>query len=194
MKTVLITGASRGIGREIARQFAKENYAVILHYNQSEEKALRLLRDIRDFGGTAMAVKADLSVANEVTEMFEAVFSQFSGIDVLVNNAAVAEQKLFTDMTETDWDWIFDVNLKGAFRCSKAVLPKMIQKQCGKIINVSSIWGITGASCEVHYSTAKAALIGFTKALAKEMGPSGIQVNCVAPGVIDTDMNAKLLP
>lgn len=192
MKTVLITGASRGIGREIARQFALENYNVIINYNKSEDKALALLAEIGSIGGTAIAVKADVSSKNEVKNMLEIINEQFGGVDVLVNNAAIASQTLFTDITEAEWDRIFDVNVKGAFNCTQAVLPKMIHNKSGKIINISSIWGITGASCEVHYSATKAALIGFTKSLAKEVGPSGITVNCVAPGVIDTEMNSNL--
>ena len=124
--------------------------------------------------------------------MVDKINSRFGGVDVLVNNAAVAQIKLFSDITSDDWDNIFNVNVKGMFNCTKAVLPYMIHQKHGKIVNISSIWGITGASCEVHYSASKAAVIGLTKALAKELGPSGIQVNCVAPGVVNTDMNAEL--
>lgn len=192
MKTALITGASRGIGRAIAKRFAAEGYAVILHYNSSRDRAMSLLEEIRAGGTAAMAVKADLTSAEETAALFDAVYSQFSAVDVLINNAGTAQQKLFTDITEADWDGIFDLCVKGAFRCAQAVLPGMLRRHSGKIINISSVWGITGASCEVHYSAAKAALIGFTKALAKEVGPSGIHVNCIAPGVIDTEMNAML--
>jgi 3-oxoacyl-[acyl-carrier protein] reductase len=124
--------------------------------------------------------------------MLNIIYNRFGNIDVLVNNAGVAQQKLFTDISEDDWDWMFNVNIKGMFNCCQAVLPKMINNKRGKIINISSIWGLTGSSCEVHYSASKAAVIEFTKALAKEVGPSNIQVNCVAPGIIKTDMITHL--
>ena len=136
--------------------------------------------------------RADVADAASVNDMIRAVINKFGKIDVLVNNAGIAEQRLFTDITSEAWDRMISVNLTGVFNCIKAVLPGMISRKSGKIVNVSSIWGITGASCEVHYSAAKAAVIGLTKALAKEVGPSNIQVNCVAPGVIDTEMNASL--
>lgn len=192
MKTALVTGASRGIGREIAFRLAKEGYAVILHYNRNESRARELTDEIHGLKVPVLAVKADFAIPGDIQKMFKTIFTQFSGIDVLVNNAAVAEQKLFTDLTESDWQRMFDINVKSAFLCAKESIPSMIRKQHGRIINLSSIWGVAGASCEVHYSASKAALIGFTKALAKELGPSGITVNCVAPGVIDTDMNRQL--
>ena len=192
MKTVLITGSSRGIGKEIAKLFASENYNVVINYNNSEEKATNLLKEIRANGGSAIAIKADVSLADEVSSMIEIINVEFGGVDVLINNAAISSQKLFLDITENEWDRIFDINVKGTFNCTKAILPKMLHNKFGKIINISSVWGITGASCEVHYSTTKAAIIGFTKSLAKELGPSNITVNCVAPGVIDTEMNSKL--
>ena len=192
MNTVLITGSSRGIGREIARLFAENKYNVVINYNNSKEKALELLNEIRLLGANAIAIKADVSSSIEVKKMIDTIEDNFGSVDVLINNAAIAKQTLFTDITENEWDDIFDINVKGAFNCSKSVLPKMINKKSGNIINISSIWGITGASCEVHYSATKAALIGFTKALAKELGPSGINVNCIAPGVIETEMNKNL--
>ena len=188
METVLITGASRGIGRETAKLFSKNGFNVVINYNKSEKDALELLSEIKN----AAAIRADVSNRKEVFEMVEKANSIFGGIDILVNNAAVAGQMLFQDISEEEWDRIFDTNVKGAFNCTQAVLPHMLHKKSGKIINISSIWGITGASCEVHYSASKAALIGFTKALAKELGPSGITVNCVAPGVINTDMNSSI--
>lgn len=133
-------------------------------------------------------IQADVSKRQQVDRMFAAV----NGVDVLVNNAGIAQQKLFTDLTGPDWDRMFDVDVKGVFHCCQCALPYMIHNKCGKIINISSMWGQVGASCEVHYSAAKAAVIGLTKALAKEVGPSGIQVNCIAPGVIQTEMNANL--
>lgn len=188
METVLITGASRGIGRETAKLFSKNGFNVVINYNKSEKDALELLSEIKN----AAAIRADVSNRKEVFEMVEKANSIFGGIDILVNNAAVAGQMLFQDISEEEWDRIFDTNVKGAFNCTQAVLSNMLNKKNGKIINISSIWGITGASCEVHYSASKAALIGFTKALAKELGPSGITVNCVAPGVINTDMNSSI--
>ncbi|MBZ4669773.1 MAG: short-chain dehydrogenase/reductase [Oscillospiraceae bacterium] len=188
METVLITGASRGIGRETAKLFSKNGFNVVINYNKSEKDALELLSEIKN----AAAIRADVSNRKEVFEMVEKANSIFGGIDILVNNAAVAGQMLFQDISEEEWNRIFDTNVKGAFNCTQAVLPNMLNKKSGKIINISSIWGITGASCEVHYSASKAALIGFTKALAKELGPSGITVNCVAPGVINTDMNSSI--
>ncbi len=192
MRTVLITGASRGIGAETARLFAKSNYNVVINYNKSENRAIELLNEIQAYGCRAIAIKADVSNSAEVKNMINSANTSFGCIDVLINNAAISVQKLFTDITEAEWDEMFNINVKGAFNCSKAVLPKMIQNKSGKIINISSIWGITGASCEVNYSATKAALIGLTKALAKELGPSGITVNCVAPGVIATEMNSNL--
>ena len=192
MKTVLITGASRGIGRETALIFSRLGYNVIINYNKSKEKAYELEKIITDKGGKAFAVKADVSKKAEVDDMMDEIKNRFGGVDVLINNAAVAEQKMFCDITEYDWDRMFDINVKGCYNCIQAILPHMVHEKCGRIINISSIWGITGASCEVHYSASKAAVIGLTKALAKELGPSGITVNCVAPGVIDTDMNSAL--
>ncbi|SES83471.1 elongation factor P 5-aminopentanone reductase [Anaerobranca gottschalkii] len=187
-KTVLITGASRGIGRETAKLFAQNNYNVAINYYQGEEAAESLFRELINNNYSAIKVKADVRDRKEVDKMVTTIYNYFGNIDVLVNNAGVAQEKLFTDISEEDWDWIFDVNVKGIFNCCQSVLPKMISNKQGKIINISSIWGITGASCEVHYSAAKAAVIGFTKALAKEVGPSNIQVNCVCPGIIQTDM------
>ncbi len=191
-KTVLVTGASRGIGRETALLFAQNGYNVIINYNQSEDSAISLLNEIKSFGIIAIAVKCDVANEREVAEMFSQIKATFGGVDVLVNNAGIAGQKLFTDITSDEWDRMFAVNVKGIFNCTKASLPYMINKKDGRIINISSMWGITGASCEVHYSASKAAVIGLTKALALEVGPSNITVNCIAPGLIDTEMNGKL--
>lgn len=187
-KTAFITGASRGIGRAAAFVFAEEGYSVCLLYNHSESEAKNAVRQIKAKGGYAIAVKADVANETEVEKAVDTCLDTFGKIDVLVNNAGIAQQKLFTDITTQEWQRMFDVHVNGAFYATKAVVPHMISKKAGSIINVSSVWGIAGASCEVHYSAAKAALIGFTKALAKELGPSGIRVNCIAPGVIDTDM------
>lgn len=183
MKTVLITGASRGIGAATAALFKQHGYNVIINYNNSYDKAELLAKEIG-----AIALKADVSDKSQVEAMFSEIKKTFGGVDVLVNNAGIAQIKLFSDITEEEWDKMFDTNVKGMFNCTKAALSHMIHQKNGKIINISSMWGITGASCEVHYSASKAAVIGFTKALAKELGPSGICVNCVAPGVIKTDM------
>ena len=191
-ETVLITGASRGIGAAVAKIFAQNNYNVIINYSKSEKEAITLQNEFLEEGYGALAYKADITKRNEVKAMVEDSIKKFGAIDVLVNNAGISEQKLFTDITENEWDYMMNVHLKGMFNCSQYVVPHMVSRKKGKIINVSSIWGMVGASCEVHYSTAKAGMIGFTKALAKELGPSNIQVNCVAPGIIDTDMNQFL--
>lgn len=191
-KTVLITGASRGIGRAYARLFANEGFNVAINYFSSEAEAKKLEAELSGHGSKALAVKADVSDSAQVKKMIDIVAKELGAVDILVNNAGISLQKLFTDVPEDEADKLFDINVKGALYCTQLVLPSMIRKKQGKIINISSIWGITGASCEVHYSASKAALIGFTKALAKEVGPSNIQVNCVAPGVIDTDMNSLL--
>ena len=191
-RTALITGASGGIGEAIAREFARLGYYTIVHYHKNEEAATQLCREIQTFGGEALPLQADLSREEEVKALFAAIYARIGKIDVLVNNAAISIWKLFTDMTAEEWDAVFSVNVKSLFLTCKEALPSMIHAKSGKIINISSIWGITGASCEVAYSAAKGAVISFTKALAKEVGPSGIQVNCVAPGVIDTPMNKNL--
>ena len=179
MKTVLITGGSRGIGAEAVRQFAKKDYNVIFTYEKNETAAKEIAESTK-----ATAIKCDVANYDEVLNMLNGL-----NIDILINNAGIAQQKLFTDITENDWDRMFDVNIKGMFNVTKAALPHMIHEKWGRIINISSMWGIVGASCEVHYSASKSAVIGFTRALAKELGPSEITVNCIAPGVIDTDMN-----
>ncbi len=191
-KTVLVTGASRGIGYAIAKKFAQNGFNVAINYNVNRTAAESLERELALEQCRVMTVKADVSNHEQVLNMIDSVNSRFGNIDVLVNNAGIAGQRLFTDITTEEWDRMFDINVKGMFHCCKAVLPQMIRNKCGKIVNISSIWGLTGASCEVHYSASKAAVIGLTRALAKEVGPSNIQVNCVAPGVIDTDMNSGL--
>ena len=193
MDTVLITGAATGIGRATALSFAADGYNVAVHYNKSEQAALSLCADIAQQGGRAMAVHADISDVAQVKTMIQRVNEVFGHIDILVNNAGIAQSKLFTELTADDWNAMFDVNVKGVFHCCQSVLPDMISRKKGCIINVSSIWGLVGASIEVHYSAAKAAVIGLTKALAKELGPSGIRVNAVAPGIIATSMTHDLI-
>jgi 3-oxoacyl-[acyl-carrier protein] reductase len=190
--TVLITGAATGIGRDTARRFAAEGWNVAVHYHSSADKAAALVDELKARRVSVIRVAADVRDANAVRAMADKVCRAFGRIDALVNNAGIAQQKLFTDITDEDWDVMMDVNVKGVFHCCQAVLPGMISRKSGSIVNVSSMWGVAGASCEVHYSAAKAAVIGLTKALAKEVGPSGIRVNCVAPGVIATPMTANL--
>ena len=191
-QTVLITGGSRGIGRAAARLFAENGCNVAVNYRLSAAKAEELCGELRREGARAIAIQADVAVRADVDRMVRQIGEEFGGVDVLVNNAGIAQQKLFTDITPEEWERMLAVNLTGMFHCCQAVLPCMIHRKSGRIVNLSSMWGVTGGSCEVHYSAAKAGVIGLTKALAKELGPSHITVNCVAPGVIDTDMLAPL--
>ena len=190
-QTVLITGASRGIGAACAEEFAKRGYRVIVNYNQNKKAAEAVCEKIRALGGVCMCVQADVSDAEQVQKMFEEA-EALGGVDVLVNNAGIAKTAMLCDTTPELWHSIFATNVDGVYYCCRAALSHMVSKKHGRIINLSSMWGQVGASCESAYSAAKAAVIGFTKALAKELGPSGITVNCVAPGLIDTDMNAHL--
>ncbi|MDD6395098.1 MAG: 3-oxoacyl-ACP reductase FabG [Firmicutes bacterium] len=191
-EAVLITGASRGIGRATAELFAERGYPVIINYNHSRDSAFELARKINISGGVAMAVKADVSDRSEVERMFDEIYSELGGVGILINNAAVARQSLFTDIEYSEWRETFAINVDGMFHCTQLALKNMLHNHSGCIVNISSMWGQVGASCEVLYSATKSAVIGMTKALAKELGPSGIRVNCVAPGVIDTDMNSSL--
>lgn len=187
MKTVLITGGSRGIGRAMVELFSSSGYAVVFTYKNSEAEAIRLQKSTG-----AIAIRADSASESQVAEAVGLARRELGSIDCLINNAGVSSFSLFTDLTLDDWNSHLAVNLTGAFLYSKATIPYMLEKKQGRIINITSMWGITGSSCEVHYSTAKAGLIGMTKALAKELGPSGITVNAIAPGLIDTDMNRCL--
>ena len=183
MNNVLITGGSRGIGRACVKAFSESGWQVYFTYLNSEEEAQKVSEKYN-----AVAIRADVSRKEALGE----IEKHCSCFQCIVNNAGIAEQKLFTDITEADWDRMFEVNVKGMYLTTHRFVPQMIRAHSGSIINISSVWGIEGASCEVHYSAAKSAVVGFTKALAKELGPSGICVNCVAPGVIDTDMNGHL--
>ena len=174
MRTVLITGSSRGIGAETARLFAKKGYTVYINYNKSE----------------GIVETADIYFLNGTSD--KRMFREIAGIDILVNNAGIAQTKLFTDITDSDWNNMISSNLSSAFYCCREALPHMIRQRFGRIINISSMWGQVGGSCEVHYSASKAGIIGLTKALAMEEGLSGITVNCIAPGVIKTDMTSNL--
>lgn len=185
---ILVTGASRGIGREIAKSLAEKGNQVIANYNKSEEQAQSLKEENKNID----IFKADVSKRNEVKKMVEYIINKYGKIDVLINNAGIAESKLFTDVTDEDWNKVINTNLYSTFCVTQEVLPNMIHNKKGCIINISSVWGMVGASCETVYSIAKAGIDGMTKSLAKELGPSNIRVNSIAPGIIDTDMNKNL--
>ena len=187
MKTVLITGGSRGIGRAMVELFSKNGYCVAFTYKNSENEA----KSLAEATG-AICIKADSALESEVVSAVKLAEEKLGHIDCLINNAGISSFSMFTDLTLEDWNRCIGVNLTGAFLYSKAVIPSMVSRKWGRIINVTSMWGLVGSSCEVHYSTAKAGLIGMTKALAKELGPSGVTVNAIAPGVIETEMNKCL--
>ncbi len=190
MKNVLITGATGGIGSALAVAFAKAGCRVIVHTNSKPQKA-RQLCDIltESYGVEAYSVQADISDSNSVGKMFDQISERSGQLSFLVNNAGIAQQKLFTDITNEDWSKMRGINLDGAFFCCREALKRfMLPNHSGAIVNISSMWGQVGASCEVHYSAAKAGIIGLSKALAKEVGLSGIRVNCVCPGVVMTNM------
>lgn len=186
--SVLITGASRGIGAAIAHRFASVGMKVIIHYLNSHEAANEVARTCLAYGGEAITIRADLRSAEQIDRMKSKLDELGFTPDILVNNAGTAYYGLFTDVTEEEWDDCMNINLKGMFLCTQHFAPHMISQKYGRIINVSSVWGITGASCEVMYSTAKGGVNAFTKSLAKELAPSGVTVNAVAPGAVDTDM------
>lgn len=188
MACVLITGASGGIGQSVAEAFARNGDKVLLCGNRNITRATQFSAYLNGLGYSTAAVKGDVTNPGDVEQMFTAAENIFGSVDILVNNAGIAKQTMFQDISYAEWKEIFDVNTHGAFLCSQRALQGMLGKKTGSIINISSIWGQEGASCEVHYSAAKAALIGFSKALAKELAPSGIRVNCIAPGIIETDM------
>lgn len=192
--TVLVTGASRGIGKSIAKSFAKKGHTVIINCSKSEDELNGVKSEILLGGGKCDSYVCDVSDEKAVSAMFSDIQKKYGGVDILINNAGISMDKLLISTSYEDWKRTFAVNTDSAFNCTKAVYDYMVSKKWGRIINVSSIWGIAGASCEVAYSASKAALIGFTKALAKELGPSGITVNCICPGVIDTKMNSHLSP
>lgn len=191
-KTVIVTGGSRGIGAAIVTILARENYNVVLNYNKSEEIAKKMKEEFTSKGYSVEIFKADVSKREEVEKLVKFTLNKFKNIDILINNAGISQTKLFTDITDEDWNNMINTNLNSVFYMTQEVAKNMIHNQNGCIINISSIWGITGASCEVHYSVAKAGVNAMTKALAKELGPSNIRVNSIAPGIIDTDMNKYL--
>ena len=194
MKTALITGGTKGIGKAIALAFLEQGYEVVLNYLNDEETALATQEEFNMLGYCPILLRADVSDEMQVRKMFRELFSIYDRLDVLVNNAGVSLIKVIQDTTLADWNRIFDVNVKGAYLCCREITDKMVFTGGGSIINISSIWGETGASCEVAYSASKGAVIAFTKALAKELAPSNVRVNCVSPGVIDTAMNSHLTP
>ena len=191
-KVALITGGTRGIGRDIAFEFLQLGYEVVINYCSNESAAIATQAEFNMLGYCPVLMRADVSDEYQVRDMFSEIFRLYNKIDVLVNNAGISYMGVIQDTTPAEWDRIFGVNMRGVYLCSRAVADRMIGMGGGCIINISSIWGEVGASCEVAYSASKAAVIGFTKALAKELAPSGVRVNCVSPGVIDTEMNAHL--
>lgn len=191
-KVAIVTGGAKGIGAEIVRTLAENGYIVILNYNNSKVQAEELKNEMLQKSFNIEVVKADVSNRNEVNSLIEFAIKKFKKIDILVNNAGISLEGLFTDVSEEMWQKIINVNLNSVFNCTQEVLKYMIKEKSGRIINISSIWGETGASCEVAYSTTKAAINGMTKALAKEVGLSNIRVNAIAPGIINTDMNSRL--
>ncbi|MBP3559843.1 MAG: 3-oxoacyl-ACP reductase FabG [Clostridia bacterium] len=186
-KTALVTGGAKGIGSAICRALAIDGYKIAINYNSSQTEAVDLKNELSAITEVEI-FKADVSDSKQVKEMFSVIEKVFGGVDVLVNNAGIAGQMLFTDITDEMWQKMINVNLSSAFYCCREALKFMINKKSGRIINIASMWGETGASMEVHYSASKAGLIGLTKALAKEVGLSGVTVNAVSPGVIMTDM------
>ena len=190
MKTVIVTGGSRGIGAAIVKELAKEKYNIVLNYNKSEEEAKKIQKELEELDIKIEIFKADVSKREEVEKLVKFTLEKFKNIDILINNAGIAQVKPFMDITDEDWEKMMQINLNSVFYCTQEVLNNMIHNKKGCIINISSIWGITGGSCEVHYSASKAAIDGMTKALAKELGPSNIRINSIAPGAIMTDMNS----
>ncbi|MDE7182256.1 MAG: 3-oxoacyl-ACP reductase FabG [Clostridia bacterium] len=192
MKTALITGGTKGIGKAVALAFLQQGYEVVINYHSDEETALATQEEFNIQGYCPILLRADVSDEMQVRAMFREFFGIYNRLDVLVNNAGISLIRVIQDTAQSDWDKVFGVNVKGVFNCCRAVADKMIGCGGGSIINIGSIWGEVGASCEAAYSASKGAVIAFTKALAKELAPSKVRVNCVSPGVIDTSMNSHL--
>ena len=191
-KIARVTGASRGIGREIAKTLSEEGIQVVANYNNSEQKALELKKELKNENINIDIFKADVSKREETKALVEYTLKKYGKVDILINNAGISEYKIFTDETDADWNRVINTNLYSAFAMCQEVIPNMVHNKNGNIINISSIWGMVGSSLEVLYSVSKAGMDGLTKALAKELGPSNIRVNSIAPGAINTDMNADL--
>lgn len=192
MKNIIVTGGSRGIGKCLAQNFAKAGHNVVLNYNKSKKEAEQIKKELEEQGIKIEIFKADVSKREDVNKLIKFAIKTMGGIDVLINNAGIAKLQMFQDVTEETWNEIMDTNLKSVYYTIQGVLPEMLQKKTGCIINISSMWGSTGASCEAVYSASKAGMDAITKSLAKELGPSNIRVNSIAPGVINTDMNSVL--
>ncbi len=188
MKTAVVTGGAGGIGAAVCERLCRDGFSVAVNWRRSEAKAASLVKRLTQSGFDAFAVKGDVSVSADADALIQAVFCRNGRMDVLVNNAGIAVRSLFDETSDEQWRRVTDTNLTGVFNCSRAASKHMLRQKSGRIINISSMWGQTGASCEVAYSASKAGVIGLTKALAKELAPSGITVNCVSPGVVDTDM------
>ncbi|MCR4336121.1 MAG: 3-oxoacyl-[acyl-carrier-protein] reductase [archaeon] len=192
-KTAIVTGASGGIGRNICFALGKEKCNVMVNYLNNEEQASKIAEEIKKLGGNAISFRADVRKKTEVKNMAEKTISEFGRIDFLINNAGITKDVLFVNMTEEEWDEVIDVNLKGTFNCTKAILPLMLEQGFGRVINMASVSGQTGNIGQANYSASKSAIIGFTRSLAREVADKGINVNAVAPGLIATEMN-KTIP
>ncbi len=191
-KTALVTGSSRGIGAAVALRLARDGYDLVINYLEREDRARMVQQEIQSLGRRAIVCRADVADPDEVREMFERTRRELGEVSLLVSNAGIAGQQQIQDLTEERWKRFFAVNVDGAFHTVQCALPYMLHEHRGCIITISSMWGLRGASCESAYSATKAALIGFTRSLANELAPTGIRVNCVAPGVIDTEMLLEL--
>ena len=192
MKTALVTGGTKGIGKAIAHAFLQQGYEVVINYHSDEKTALATQEEFNMLGYCPVLLRADVSDEAQVKSMFKEFYGIYNKLDVLVNNAGISLVRVIQETTPIEWNRIFDVNVKGVYHCCRAVADKMIGCGGGSIINIASIWGEVGASCEAAYSASKGAVIAFTKALSKELGPSKVRVNCVSPGIIDTQMNSHL--
>ncbi len=191
-KTVLVTGSSRGIGKAVAEKFAKGNFNVVLNSKKSKEKLLEFKKELEEFNPNILDILCDISNYDDAKKMFEKIESVFGNVDILINNAGISYIGIFNEMKPNQWKEIIDTNIYGVYNCTHLALPYMINQKCGSIVNISSVWGNVGASCEVVYSSSKGAVNSFTKALAKELGPCNIKINAVACGAIDTEMNKFL--